>query len=131
MWWGFGCPVGSWPPFGFVCGDGEKGVREHRQGDVSVPGVVFADLVLVESDLVLAGAEAFFDRPSSTGDIDEFTESGAPGVVAVVVGEFTGFHRLADHVLMVGVGGLYERPVVDPESLCSDATCSALPGRVV
>jgi putative transposase len=29
------------------CGDGEEGVGEHRQGDVAVPGIPFADLVVV------------------------------------------------------------------------------------
>ena len=61
---------------------------EHGEGDMSVPGVVFADLVFVESGLVLAGAEAFFDGPAGAGDGDEFTESGVVGVVAVVEREF-------------------------------------------
>ena len=42
------------PFFRFVGGDGQEGVGEHREGDVAVPGVVFADLVFVETDLVLA-----------------------------------------------------------------------------
>jgi len=42
------------PFFGLVGGDGEEGVGEHGEGDVSVPGVPGADLVVVEANLVLA-----------------------------------------------------------------------------
>jgi hypothetical protein len=34
-------------------GDGQEGVGEHGQGDVPVPAVVAADLILVETDFVL------------------------------------------------------------------------------
>jgi hypothetical protein len=37
-------------------------VREHGEGGVPVPGVVAADLVLVEAGLVLRGLEALLDR---------------------------------------------------------------------
>ena len=50
---------------------------EHREGDVSVPGVVLPDLVFVESDFVFGGSEAFFDWPACAGHVDEFAESGA------------------------------------------------------
>ena len=39
-----------------------------------------------------------------TGDIDEFAESGAVRVVAVVEREFTVVDGAADHVLVVGFG---------------------------
>jgi hypothetical protein len=38
-------------------------VRQHDQGDVPVPGVVAADLVLVEAGLVLRALEALLNRP--------------------------------------------------------------------
>ena len=62
---------------------------EHGKGYVTVPGVVFSDLVFIEPDLVLGRAEAFFDGPARTSDLDEFTESGPVRVMAVIVGEFT------------------------------------------
>ena len=34
---------------------------EHGKSGVAIPGVPFADLVLVESDFALAGLEAFLD----------------------------------------------------------------------
>jgi hypothetical protein len=38
-------------------------VGEHGQGDVPVPGVIAADLVLVEADLAFRGLEAFLNAP--------------------------------------------------------------------
>src|SRR6478735_3271274 len=90
LWWGMRSCFRSAPFSGFVCGDGQEGVGEHGQGDVPVPGVVFADLVFVEPDLVLTGAEAFLDWPAGAGHGDQITESCVFGVVAFVVGEFAG-----------------------------------------
>src|SRR6266508_1175642 len=128
---GFGCWSGwsaCWRPFfGCVCGDGEEGVGEHGEGDMSVPGVPGADLVVVESDFVFAGAEAFFDGPACSGGVDEFCESGVVRVVAVVEREFTIVDGLADQVLVVGVGRVDECPVVDAEPFRSDPAGTALP----
>lgn len=52
---------------------------EHGQGDVPVPGVVFADLVVVEASLVLGGLEAFLDRPPDTGRGDGLFRVAVPG----------------------------------------------------
>jgi hypothetical protein len=41
-----------------------------------VPGVVEADLVMVETDFVLAGLEAFLDAPAVAGDRDQQGERG-------------------------------------------------------
>jgi hypothetical protein len=38
-------------------------VREHGQGDVPVPGVVTADLIVIEAGLGLGGLEALLNRP--------------------------------------------------------------------
>jgi hypothetical protein len=59
----------SWSPLWCalyrLCGadDGQERGGGHGQGDLGVPGVVAADLVLVEADLVLRRLEALLDRP--------------------------------------------------------------------
>src|SRR5438270_2641997 len=55
-------------------GDGEPGVGEHGEGDVAVPSVPEADLVVVEADLVLARLEALLDRPADADDGDQAGE---------------------------------------------------------
>ena len=75
---------------------------EHGEGDMSVPGVPGADLVVVETDFVLGRSETFLDGPACPGHVHEFTESGVVGVVAVVEGEFTVVDGPADQVLVVG-----------------------------
>lgn len=42
--------------------DGQHRVGEHDEGRVAVPGGPFADLVLIDADLVIAGLEAFLDH---------------------------------------------------------------------
>lgn len=44
------------PPF--RAGDGEEGVREHREGDVPVPARVLTDLVVIEARLTLRGLDS-------------------------------------------------------------------------
>lgn len=61
---------------------------KQGEGDVAVPGVVAADLVLVEADFVLRGLEALFDRPPGPGDADEVVVGGARRTGAQVVGQF-------------------------------------------
>src|SRR5258705_12293044 len=56
-------------------GDEERG-GEHGQGDVAVPGVVAADLVLIQPDLVLRGLERLLDRPPGPGHPDQFGQPG-------------------------------------------------------
>ena len=52
VWSGrWGCPQVAGPLFRFVSHDREKGQGEHGQGDVPVPGVVEADLVVVQPGL--------------------------------------------------------------------------------
>ena len=98
---------------------------------MSMPGVIFPDLILVEPDFVLCSAEAFFDGPAGTGHVHEFTESGVTRVVAMVEREFAVVDESSDHVFVVGVGGGYQRPVVDAESFAADSAGSALPRGVV
>ena len=42
---------------------GQERVREHREGDVPVPGLVEPDLVVVQAGLVLGLGEAVLNRP--------------------------------------------------------------------
>ena len=97
-----GLVVGA-PFFVFVCGDGEEGVGEHGEGDMSVPGVPGADLIVVESGFILAGSKTFFDGPTCPGHVDEFSEACVVRVVAMVESEFTIVGGSTDEVLVVGI----------------------------
>ena len=92
-----------------------------------MPGVVGADLVVVESDFVFAGSETFFDGPARPGHVDEFSEARVVWVVAVVESEFTVVDGSADQVLMVAFGRVGQCPVIDSVSLRSDPAGAALP----
>lgn len=60
---------------------------EHGEGDVAVPGVVTANLVVVEPDLGSRGLEAVLDGPAGAGDSDEGVVAGAGRCEAHVVGD--------------------------------------------
>ena len=92
-----------------------------------MPGIPGADLVVVESDFVLAGSEALFDGPACSGHVDELSEPCMVWVVAVVERELTVVDGSADQVLVVGVIGVGKCPVIDAEPLRSDTAGSALP----
>jgi hypothetical protein len=49
---------------------------------VPVPGVVAADLVVIQADLVLGRLEAFLDRPPGAGHPDQLGQGGARGCMA-------------------------------------------------
>ena len=119
---------GGAPFFGLVCGDGEEGVGEHGEGDMSMPGVPGADLVVVESDFVFGRSETFFDGPARPGYADELSDARVVWVVAVVESEFTVVDGSADQVLVVGSVGVDECPVIDAVPFRSDAAGAALPG---
>jgi len=63
---------------GGMRGDGEEGVREHGQGGVPVPGVVPADLIVVQAGLVLGLSEAVLHSPARPGDSGKLGESDRP-----------------------------------------------------
>ncbi len=63
-------------------------MRQQGEGDVAVPGVVAADLVLVEPDFCLGDLKAVLDRPTGTRDPDEFVVAGADRGPAQVVRGF-------------------------------------------
>jgi hypothetical protein len=46
-------------------------VGEQRKGGVAVPGVIAADLVVVQAGLVLRALEALLDGPAGPGDADQ------------------------------------------------------------
>jgi hypothetical protein len=69
------CPQPRVPPLS--CADLKEGKREHGQCGVPVPGVVAADLVVVQAGLVLGGLEAFLDRPPGVGHPHELSQRGA------------------------------------------------------
>jgi len=64
---------------------GQSGQGEHGQGDVGVPGPVAADLVVVQTGLVLGLLEAFLDVPARPGGPGQVEQGGAAGAVADVV----------------------------------------------
>jgi hypothetical protein len=66
-------------------GDGEPGQGEHAEGDVPVPGLVEADLVVVEADLVLADLEALLHAPSGSRELLA-RRHWAVGAVALIIG---------------------------------------------
>ena len=107
--------------------DSEKGLGEHGQGDMSIPGVVEPNLVVVEPDVSFPGVETFLDWPAGTGDPDQFARGFVAGVVAMVEGEFGVVDGSSDHVLMAGLGGVDDRPVVDSVAFGSDSTGAAGP----
>ena len=58
-------------------GDGQERGGEHGQGDVAIPGVVAANLVVIEPGLVLGELERFLDRPARPGHPVGFQKSGS------------------------------------------------------
>src|SRR4051794_14387289 len=112
----------------FVGADGEKGVGEHRQGDVPVPGVVQTDLVVVQTDAAFSGFEAFLDRPAGANDPHEFTETLVAWVVAVIESQLAIVDRTANQVLMLRKVGIEQYPIIDTETLGADPAGTTLPG---
>src|ERR1017187_1324102 len=78
-----GCPQVLGPLFGFAGQDGQERMGEHGQGDMPVPGVVEADLVMVKAGLAFPCLEAFLDGPAGAGDADELAEVFAARVPAL------------------------------------------------
>src|SRR5208282_4591730 len=60
-------------------GDGEERVGEHGQGDVPVPGLVLADLVVVQPGLVLGLGKAVLDSPPRARHGDELGQGDRAG----------------------------------------------------
>jgi hypothetical protein len=122
------------PPAGGVLGAdrGEQGVGEHGQGDVGVPGVVAAGLVVVQAGFAFGLLKAALDRTASTRDRDELGQGGGLGPVADVVGERTVVQAAAGQQ-SVSDAGFAQRadvdrgPVVDSRSFRAVARAQPLP----
>src|SRR5215203_4566219 len=61
----------SSPPDGVLTHNGQIGVGQHGQRDVTMPSRPGADLVLVEPNLALGGLEAGLNRPARARDLDK------------------------------------------------------------
>ena len=92
-----------------------------------VPGVVAADLVVVQAGLVLGGLEAFLDRPPGPGHGDQLGQGGAGRGVAGEERQLPAGDRAADQQLTGGAGGGDQRPVIEPGSLGAVAAGQLLP----
>ena len=99
---------------------------------MSIPGVVAADLVLVEANLAFGGLESFLDGPAGTGDADQFAQRGGLGAVTQVVGQVTRIGQAASDQQPVA-GGVFQRPdrcpgpAVEPWALGAGASGDPLP----
>lgn len=94
-------------------GDGEERRGEHGQGDVPVPGLVFADLVVVQAGLVFGEREGFLHAPAGSGDADQFDQGDWGEAVADVVGQFGRFaDGAADQQCVDIVAGIDQQPVI-------------------
>ncbi len=70
-------------PVGVVADRRHRGERQHHQGNLAVPAVPGAALVVVEAERVLGGLEAALDRPTLALDLDQRLE-GVPAGQHVV-----------------------------------------------
>ena len=61
----------SSPPDGVLTHDGQIGMGQQGQRDVTMPSRPGADLVLVEPNLALSSLEAGLNRPARASDLDK------------------------------------------------------------
>src|ERR1700759_165981 len=115
---------------------GEKGQRQQGQGDVAIPALPAADLIIAKPDLLLARFEALFDGPAPPGDVGQRREWGLGRREDDIGGTFL---RLAvagpDQQPMVPgrrlqPGEAHPRPVVQSLALGSRPGREAVPGGV-
>src|ERR1700759_5254261 len=86
------------PPFVWRCRcavelgpqGGEKGQRQQGQGDVAIPALPAADLIIAKPDLLLARFKALFDCPAPPGDEGQRCEWGLGRREDDIVGAFLG-----------------------------------------
>src|ERR1039457_6749234 len=123
-----GCPQALGPFFGLAGQYGQERMGEHGQGDMPVPGVVEADLVIAEAGLAFPCLEAFLDGTAGAGHADQLAEALAARIPAVVESKLAVIDGAADHVLAIGVSGLDERPVINAETFRADPAGPPLPG---
>ena len=117
------------------------GEGQHDQGDMAMPAVPGAGLVVVEAELVLGGLETVLNGPAMAFDLDQGVDAGsgrAPGGKEgqVAVGDVAADQQAAGpqarcgFVIFVGaqVGELAVGPVMQPGPLGSLAGRQPLPG---
>jgi len=120
---------------------GGHGEGQHDQGDVAMPAVPGAGLVVVEAEFVLGGLEAVFDGPAVAFDLDQGLDARAgrgPGGEEgqVAIGDIAadqqspGPQALPCLVVFVGVhiGQFAIGPVMQPRTLGSFACGQPFPG---
>ena len=61
---------------GVMSDRGGHGEGQHDQGDVAMPAVPGAGLVVVEAELVFSGLEAVLDGPAVAFDLDQGVDAG-------------------------------------------------------
>src|SRR5919108_4934118 len=101
---------------------GQERVGQQRQGDMAMPAIPAADLILVQSRLAFALLEALLDRPARTGDAGQRAERRLWRSVAQVVGLLGGVADGATNqqpAFRTGPAAFpdrhaHRRPVVDP-----------------
>ena len=70
-------------------------VSQHRQGDVAIPAIPSAYLVLVQSHLSLGRLEAFLDGPAAARHLHQLRHCGTGRAEANVVGQLSGLGNAA------------------------------------
>ena len=89
-----GHDLGGEPPFYRICPVGmltdgsEHGKGQHDKRDVAVPAMPGTRFVVVETEFVLGGLEAIFDRPSVSLDPDQRLDRRAGGTPSGEEGQF-------------------------------------------
>ena len=120
---------------------GGHGEGQHDQGDMAMPAVPGAGLVVVEAKLVLGGLEAVLDGPAMAFDLDQGVDAGpraSPGGEEgqVAIGDVAADEQAAGpqaglaFVVFGGVqiGQLAVGPVMQPGPLGSVARRPPRPG---
>jgi hypothetical protein len=111
-------------------GGGQERHGQHGQGDVPVPGGVEPDLIVVQSNFVLGGLEAFLDRPAGPGHPDQIRQDDGSGGVTQVERKLVRFgDRAADQQRVGRAGGGEKRPVIPPVAFGAIPATSALPSQ--
>src|SRR5437588_1911682 len=113
---------------------GQVGPGEQGQRDMPVPGIVAADLILVQPDFLLADLNTALDAPARASHLDQRFHRGIGPPEGNVVGEPLGFGDASANQKPVSPPPLREshqanqRPIVNPGALGPLATGEPLPG---
>jgi hypothetical protein len=95
---------------------------------VPVPGVVAADLVVVQTGLIFGELEGFFYASPGSSYPDQLGDRYRCAAAADVIGQFAGLANGAAHQQQMLIGaGIDKQPVIEPVSLAALAGRQALP----